>query len=51
MVTTAVPVRPATVLAVTVRAAPVPAKAMLPAGSSVGLEEMALSVIAVAGLS
>ncbi len=44
MVTIAMPVRPATVLAVTVRAAPLPAKAMLAVGSSVELEEVALSV-------
>jgi len=51
MVTTAVPVRPATALAATVRAAPLPAKAMLPFGTSVLLPEEALSISAVAALS
>src|SRR5439155_1042042 len=43
MVTSAVPVPPGAGVSVTVRFAPLPPKVMLPLGSSVGLEEVALS--------
>ena len=49
---TAVPVRPATAVAVSVRLAPLPPKTTLLLGTSVGLDvEATVSVSAVAGLS
>ena len=48
----AVPLRPSTALTVIVRAVPLPAKPMLPVGTSVGLEdERTLSVSSAIGLS